>query len=140
MSSAAVDIIHNMPVDTRPPAYQVVDPQFAADRDAQEQKFRAWVQQAPEEQKYAAMLEGFMAPKTYEMLNNAMAENAQLRQVLASRGRLAAPPVASAPGIAPMPPPPPPPPQPTVRDNGFSAAPTGGMAQNFIAQMFPGMT
>ena len=139
MAEAAVGIIRSMPSDVRPPAYQVVDPAFAADRDAQERKFRSWVSQAPEEQKYAAMLEGFMAPKTYEMLEHVMAENAQLRQIVASRGRLAAPPVASAPGYTPPPPPPPPQQPPTVRDNGFSQAPSGDMAQQFLAQILPGM-
>lgn len=138
MAEAALGIIRSMPPESKPPAYQVVDPAFAADRDAQEHKFRAWVQQAPEEQKYAAMLEGFMAPKTYEMLNQVMLENRQLRQVIASRGRLAAPPVAAAPAyVQPVVQPPPRP--PTVQADGYARAPSGSMAESFVRTMFPGM-
>ena len=138
MAEAALGIIRSMPPESKPPAYQVVDPAFAADRDAQEHKFRAWVQQAPEEQKYAAMLEGFMAPKTYEMLNQVMLENRQLRQVLASRGRLAAPPVAAAPAYVPPVVQAPPKP-PTVQADGYAQAPSGSLAESFVRGMFPGM-
>lgn len=138
MATAAVDLIRAMRPQDMPPAYQVVEPTFAADRDAQEQKFRAWVQQAPEEQKYAAMLEGFMAPKTYEMLEHTMRENEELKRALAAHGRLAAPPVSFAPSPAPVPPPPPPPQAPTVRSNGYSQAPDMSSAQAFVQQTFAG--
>lgn len=138
MASAAVNILHSMGPSTMPPAYQVVDPQFASDRDTQERKFRSWVQQAPEEQKYAAMLEGFMAPKTYEMLATTMAENTRLKQILASRGMLAAPPVGASPAYVPPPPPPPPQPPQAAQTTGFSPAPASeGMATEFLRQMFP---
>lgn len=137
MAEAALDIIRRMPASSKPPAYQVVDPAFAADRDAQEHKFRSWVQQAPEEQKYAAMLEGFMAPKTYEMLEHVMRENQQLRQILASRGRLASPPVSPSPGYVP-PPAPPPARQPAAQPGVYAptAAPTGSLASSFVASLF----
>lgn len=138
MAEAALGIIRSMPPELKPPAYQVVDPAFAADRDAQEHKFRSWVQQAPEEQKYAAMLEGFMAPKTYEMLNQVMLENRQLRQVLASRGRLAAPPVTAAPAYVPPVVQAPPRP-PTVQANGYTQAPSGSLAESFVRGILPGM-
>lgn len=138
MATAAVDLIRAMRPQDMPPAYQVVDPQFAADRDAQEQKFRAWVQQAPEEQKYAAMLEGFMAPKTYEMLEHTMRENEELKRALAAHGRLAAPPVSYMPSPAPVAPPPPPPKAPTVSSAGYAQAPDMSSAQAFVQQTFAG--
>ena len=140
MVEGALGVIRGMAPADMPPAYQVTDPVFAADRDAKERQFRAWVQQAPEEQKYAAMLEGFMAPKTYEMLQQTMLENQRLRAALASHGRLAAPPVA---GGAPAPvvlAQSRPQPQPTVATAGYSAAPAATMAQEFIrSNLFPGM-
>jgi len=138
MVEGALNVLRTMPPGSVPPAYQVTDPVFAADRDAKEKQFRAWVQQAPEEQRYAAMLEGFMAPKTYEMLEQTMLENQRLRAALASHGRLSAPPVhggAPAPVVLAQPPPPKP---PTVAENGYSEAPAAPMAQDFVRQMFPG--
>lgn len=119
----ALDIIHTMPVGNgKPPAYQVTDPTFVADRDAKEQQFRAWAQQAPMEQLYAAALEGFMAPKTYEMLDNIMRENAELRQALGSRQRIA-PPVAPMNSAVWGQTPPAPPPRPTIRTAGYEEIP-----------------
>jgi len=136
MVQRATEIVHAMPLSTMPPAYQVTDPVFAADRTAKEQAFRSWVLNAPEEQKYAAMLEGFMAPKTYEMLEQTMRENQQLRSVLMARGRLSAPPVAPAPSVPPAPAPAPAPvPAPTVKDNGFSEAPGVHMAEGFVSEV-----
>ena len=110
LTQKAMDIIHSMPAaNGQIPAYQVIDPVFVADRNAKEQQFKAWVQQAPEEQKYAAMLEGFMAPKTYEMLENMMRENMELKQALNNRGRLSAPPIYPSHSTWAPPPPPPPP-------------------------------
>ena len=138
MVESALGLIRGMAPADMPPAYQVTDPAFATDRDAQEQKFRAWVQQAPEDQKYAAMLEGFMAPKTYEMLAQVTLENQRLRAALAAHGRLAAPPVAGG-----MPAPvvlaqPRPAPAPTVSANGYAPAPDHTMAQQFVAGMLAG--
>lgn len=136
MVQRATEIVHAMPLSTMPPAYQVTDPMFAADRTAKEQAFRSWVLNAPEEQKYAAMLEGFMAPKTYEMLEQTMRENHQLRSVLMARGMLSAPPVVSAPSVPSAPAPAPAPvPAPTVKDNGFSEAPGVHMAEGFVSEI-----
>lgn len=136
MVTAAQEVIRAMPLSEMPPAYQVTDPEFVADRTAQEQKFRAWVQQAPEEQKYAAMLEGFMAPKTYEMLAQTMRENQQLRAALQARSRFASPPVAGGPVVPPVFTPPPPTPAPTVSSAGYSQAPAVNMAQEFLQKVF----
>ena len=141
LTQKAMDIIHSMPAaNGQIPAYQVVDPVFVADRNAKEQQFKAWVQQAPEEQKYAAMLEGFMAPKTYEMLENMMRENMELKQALNSRGRLASPPVHASHSTW-APPPPPPPPRPTVQQNGYeeieAVNPAQAVARSIMAQFMP---
>ena len=141
LTQQAMDIIHSMPAaNGQIPAYQVVDPVFVADRNAKEQQFKAWVQQAPEEQKYAAMLEGFMAPKTYEMLENMMRENMELKQALNNRGRLAAPPIYPSHSTW-APPPPPPPPRPTVQQNGYeeieAVNPAQAVAKSIMAQFMP---
>ena len=141
LTQQAMDIIHSMPAaNGQIPAYQVVDPLFVADRNAKEQQFKAWVQQAPEEQKYAAMLEGFMAPKTYEMLENMMKENMELKQALNNRGRLSAPPIYPSHSTW-APPPPPPPPRPTVQQNGYeeieAVNPAQAVARSIMAQFMP---
>ena len=121
------------------PAYQVTDATFVADRDAKEAEFRDWVVHAPEEQKYAAMLEGFMAPKTYEMLDHYARENAELKQALYSRTRVASPRIAPVSGGYVPPPPPPPPPQraPTQKVDGYSVQEyDGNMAQSFVKGIF----
>ena len=105
LAKAALDLIRSMPDASKIPAYQVVDPQFVADREKHEGEFMKWVQQAPAEQMYAAMLEGFMAPKTYEMLNQYAQENAELKAALYNRGRAAAPVVSAGAGYVPPPPP-----------------------------------
>lgn len=142
----ALDIIHEMPVGNgKPPAYQVDEPTFVADRDAKENQFRAWAQNAPMEQLYAAALEGFMAPKTYEMLDQVMKENQELRQALAGRARVA-PPITPAPATSVwgQPPPPPPPPTPTVKTAGFEEVPEAELSpskafmQQALASMFGG--
>ena len=141
LTQKAMDIIHSMPAaNGQIPAYQVVDPVFVADRNAKEQQFKAWVQQAPEEQKYAAMLEGFMAPKTYEMLENMMRENMELKQALNNRGRLSAPPIYPSHSTW-APPPPPPPPRPTVQQNGYeeieAVNPAQAVAKSIMEQFMP---
>lgn len=121
------------------PAYRVTDQQFAADRDAREQQFKAWVGRASEQDRYMAMLEGFMAPKTYEMLDQVMRENMDLKRQLQARGRISAPPVAPAP-YAPPPPPPPPPQQPAETVDGFARADVSSaqsFAANLLGAMFP---
>ena len=136
LATRAIEMIRSMPVDKgKAPAYQVVDPVFVADRDAKEQQFKAWVQQAPDEQKYAAMLEGFMAPKTYEMLEAVMQENMQLKQALSGRARLSSPPVSAFPGSW-APPPPPPPKAPVVNKDGYSEADPVNPAQDIARQIF----
>jgi hypothetical protein len=122
------------------PAYQVTEPTFVADREAKEAEFRDWVLHAPEEQRYAAMLEGFMAPKTYEMLDHYARENAELKQALYGRTRVASPrivPVSTPPAA------PPPPPQaprvPTQSVDGYSVQEYGGnAAQALVRGIFSG--
>ena len=141
LTQKAIDIIHTMPANNgQIPAYQVLDPAFVADRDSKEHEFRSWVQHAPEEQKYAAMLEGFMAPKTYEMLDTIMKENQELKQALNNRGRLAAPPIAPS-HVNWAPPPAPPPPRPTVKQNGYEEVeavnPAQAIARGIVSQFMP---
>lgn len=115
LAEKAIATAKGLPVDQLAPAFQVTDDQqFIADRDAQEQKFKAWVQSAPEEQKYVAMFEGFMAGKTYEMLQQTWLENQQLKGLLYQRGRLGTPPVYPVRSAPPAPPAAPPvaPPKP----------------------------
>ena len=110
MAEKAIATAKGLPADQLAPAFQVTeDLEFVRDRDAQEQKFKAWVQTAPEDQKYVAMFEGFMAGKTYEMLQHTWLENQQLKGLLYQRGRLGTPPVYP---VRSQPTPPPPPPQP----------------------------
>ena len=136
LTNEAFDIIRTMN-STRGaiPAYQVIDPVFVADREAKEQQFRAWVREAPESQRFAAMLEGFMAPKTYEMLETVMQENMQLKQALSGRARLSSPPVSAFPGSW-APPPPPPPKAPVVNKDGYSEADPVNPAQDIARQIF----
>ena len=144
----AITLVKSLPSDKGlPPAFQVTDPEFVADRETKEQQFRAWVQQAPDDQKMAAMFEGFMAPKTYEMLENTFRENIALKQMLYARTRVDAPPVASLrmpdPALRPpqtAPAPPASQPQlPTVKDNGFAIADTGTAAQAFAQTLIDSM-
>ena len=105
LAKAALDFVRSMPEASKIPAYQVVDPQFVADREKHEGEFMKWVQQAPTEQLYAAALEGFMAPKTYEMLAEYASENARLKAALYNRGRAASPIVDPGQGYVPPAPP-----------------------------------
>lgn len=147
LADNAIGIIKGLPPEKGlPPAFQVTDPAFVADRDAKEQQFRAWVQNAPEDQKMAAMFEGFMAPKTYEMVDNVFKENMQLKQMLYARARVDAPPIASmrmpAPNLMQASPPPapvPPPQAPTIQQNGWSMAEVGNGAQSFAQQLINNM-
>jgi len=119
----AIEMVKSVPMSKgQIPAYQVTDPSFVSDRDKHESDFRAWVQQASPETQYAMMLEGYMAPKTYEMLDHYAKENAQLKQALYGHARAANPRVsAGAPSWAP-PPPEPPKGAPTQKTAGFSVA------------------
>jgi hypothetical protein len=141
LAQSAINVVRRMSATQNAiPAYQVVDPTFVSDREAKEKMFTSWVQQAKDEEKYAAMLEGFMAPKTYEMLENTMRENMELKQALSGRARLVSPPVyATASTWAPPPPPPPPP--PTVRENGYEEAgiinPAQAVAAQIMGQFMP---
>jgi len=140
LADRAIEIVKSMPVDKGAvPAYQVVDPQFAADRDIKERQFKAWVQQAPEEQRYAAMFEGFMAPKTYQMLQQTWLENEQLKNFITTRMRIAVPPMSAVRGAAPVPPPPPAPTTPQVSTDGYSPAESGVTAQGFAAGLIDNM-
>ena len=117
------------------PAYAVTDKDFAAERDAREAAFKEWFVRAPEEQKVSAMLEGFMAVKTYEMLQQTMLENIQLKQQLAARMGAALP--RSTPA-APTPPPPPEPPKPAENPAFAPAAGASdavGFAREFMEEM-----
>ena len=147
LADKAISIIKGLPPEKGlPPAFQVTDPAFVADRDAKERLFRSWVQNAPEEQKMAAMFEGFMAPKTYEMVDDVFRENAQLKQMLYAKARVDSPPIAAlrmpSPALRPPAPPavPPAAPQaPTVQQNGWSFADAGSTAQAFAQQIVDGM-
>lgn len=148
LADDAIRVIKGLPPEKGlPPAFQVTEPGFVADRDAKEQQFRSWVQNAPEDQKMAAMFEGFMAPKTYEMVDNVFRENLQLKQMLYARTRVDAPPIAAMrmpapnlrPGVAVPAQPPQPPQPPTVQQNGWSVADSGTTAQNFAQQLMDSM-
>lgn len=132
MADKAIATAKGLPADKLAPAFQVTDPQFVAGRDEQERLFRNWVQQAPEEQKYVAMFEGFMAPKTYEMLQQTWLENQRLKEMLYQRGRFGTPPVSPA-YAPPAPPPPPPAKEPTTATAGF--APAGDPSASFAATL-----
>lgn len=137
LAEKAIATAKGLPVDQLAPAFQVTDDQqFIADRDAQEQKFKAWVQSAPEEQKYVAMFEGFMAGKTYEMLQQTWLENQQLKGLLYQRGRLGTPPVYPVRSAPPAPPAPPKPVEQTTATVGaVPASQNDGVdyAQRFMA-------
>lgn len=135
----AIETFRSLTPDTGlAPAYRVTDAQFAADRDAREQQFKAWVGRASEQDRYMAMLEGFMAPKTYEMLDQMMRENLELKRRLQTFGRVSAPPVSPAPYSPPPPPPPPKPAQPAETVDGFARADLGAAnyAQDILGRMF----
>lgn len=142
LAEKAIATAKGLPADQLAPAFQVTDDQkFIADRDAQEQKFKAWVQSAPEEQKYVAMFEGFMAGKTYEMLQQTWLENQQLKGLLYQRGRLGTPPVYPTRTAAPQPPAPPPAKEQTVATVGAVAASQNDgveYAQRFMSAMAAG--
>jgi hypothetical protein len=137
LATQAIDNLRAMPMDKRVPAYQVTDPAFVADREKHEREFKAWIQQAPVEQQYTAMLEGFMAPKTYEMLAEYARENAELKQALYNHTR-ANPRVApSHSTFAPPQPPANPAQPPTQRVNGFTVQEAPGVSANsMIKDMF----
>ncbi|MCF0233153.1 MAG: hypothetical protein HUJ63_13085 [Enterococcus sp.] len=121
------------------PAFQVVDPAFVAEREAKENQFRAWFAQAPEDQKCAAMFEGFIAPMTYKMLEHTWRENQQLKRLLYARGRVASPPIAPSPAYVPATPPAPPPATPTVATAGYSDATPQADAASFAQTLISGM-
>jgi hypothetical protein len=94
------------------------------------------------------MFEGFMAPKTYEMVDNVFRENMQLKQMLYARARVDAPPIAAIrtpnPSLVPATPVQPTPTpavpsMPTVQQNGWSVADAGSAAQAFAQQLVDGM-
>ena len=92
MAGKAVQILHSLaPEQGQVPAYAVVDPDFSRAREEKEAQFKQWLSRAPEDQRYAAMLEGFMAPLTYQMLQQTTVENMQLKQALSSRAGLMMP-------------------------------------------------
>jgi len=136
----AIDAYRSLTPETGlAPAYRVTDAQFSAERDAREQQFRQWVGRASEQDRYMAMLEGFMAPKTYEMLDQVMRENIELKRQLQLRGRVSAPPVSPSPYSPPPPPPPPPPPSAQETVDGFARADASGanaFARNMLNEMF----
>jgi hypothetical protein len=137
LAEKAIETVKTTPLDQRVPAYQVTDPSFVADREKHESEFRAWVQEAPPEQQYAAMLEGFMAPKTYEMLAQYAKENAELKQALYSHTRALPRVVPSHSTFAPVAPAPAPAPAPTQRTAGFSVQEAPGISANtMIKDMF----
>lgn len=148
LADSAISLIKGLPPEKGlPPSFQVTDPAFVADRDAKEQQFRAWVQQAPEDQKMAAMFEGFMAPKTYEMVDNVFRENLQLKQMLYARTRVDAPPISAMrmpqpnlqPGVVAPPSQPQPQQAPSIQQNGWSFADVGSSAQSFAQQLMDNM-
>jgi hypothetical protein len=125
-----------MPSEQKVPAYQVTDPTFVADREKHEAEFKAWIQEAPVEQQYAAMLEGFMAPKTYEMLAEYARENAELKQALYNHTRANPRVTPSHSTFAPVPPTPPAQ-QPTQRTAGFTVQEAPGLtASTLVKDMF----
>lgn len=134
LATQAIETLRSMPIEQKVPAYQVTDPTFVADREKHEAEFKAWIQEAPVEQQYAAMLEGFMAPKTYEMLAEYARENAELKQALYNHTR-ANPRVTpshstfSAPTPAPAPTQ-----QPTQRANGFTVQEAPGVSANSLVK------
>lgn len=141
MADSAVTILRGLtPEGGLPPAYAVTDREFAADRDAREAAFKEWLARAPEEQKFAAMLEGYMAPKTYEMLRQTMEENLQLRRALQSRQTFSRPPVLPV-----SPAPAAPPAKPPEPDAPKAFAPAGqpsdaaSFAAEFVQQAVAGM-
>ena len=137
LANQAIETLRSMPISKRVPSYQVTDPVFVADREKHEAEFRSWIQEAPVEQQYAAMLEGFMAPKTYEMLAEYARENAELKQALYSRAR--ANPRISSGASAPVAPvaPAPAPAQPSQRANGFTVQEAPGVTANsWVKDMF----
>lgn len=137
LANDAINLVRSLPESKgMVPAFQVTEPTFAADREQKVDQFKSWVQNAPEDQRMAAMFEGFMAPKTYEMLDQVMRENLQLKEALASRSRLVSPPVNSwTPPAVPTQPPPPPPQAPTVATDGYSMAGGPGGASEFLQQL-----
>lgn len=136
LASQAIETIRSMPAEQRVPAYQVTDPAFVADREKHEAEFKAWIQEAPMEQQYAAMLEGFMAPKTYEMLAEYARENAELKQALYNHTR-AVPRVSPSHSTFTPTTPPAPQTQPTQRANGFTVQEAPGVTANsMIKDMF----
>ena len=141
LAERAVEIVRNLPPDKGAvPAYGVIEPTFVRDRDAKEQQFHEWVVRAPEEQRYAAMFEGFMAPKTYEMCANLWRENQDLKRRLYGARAVSVPPVQPAQPTPPPPPAPPAPPpkEPTVAKDGYSAAPSPNGAADFVAGLLFG--
>lgn len=138
----AIEMVRSLPISKgQIPAYQVTDPAFVADRVSHENEFRAWVQESTPEQQYAMMLEGFMAPKTYEMLNTFAQENAQLKQALYGHTRAANPRVTVGDSTF-RPPMPPAPPQqaPTLKTAGFSVQDDpGSRSQTLVRDIFRGM-
>lgn len=134
---AIADIRALTPDKGQIPAYVVTDKDFASERDAREAAFKEWFVRAPEEQKVSAMLEGFMAIKTYEMLQQTMLENMQLKQALAIRLGAAAPRVSPTP--APEPPAPTPvPPKPSA-PSAFGPATGGADAVGFAEEFLNAM-
>lgn len=134
MADKGIAIIRSLAPDKgQVPAYAVTDPDFAAARDAKEAQFKDWLARAPEEQKFAAMLEGFMAPKTYEMLEQTMRENLALKQALAVRSGLANPKSVSVPYE------PPPPPPPKKEQPNPALVHSVGDAQSFAAEFMRAM-
>ena len=86
MAGKAIQTLQSLaPEQGQVPAYAVVDPDFSRAREEKEAQFKQWLSRAPEDQRYAAMLEGFMAPLTYQMLQQTTVENMQLKQALSSR-------------------------------------------------------
>lgn len=125
------------PENGQVPAYAVTDKDFAAERDAREAAFKEWFLRAPEEQKVSAMLEGFMAVKTYEMLQQTMLENIQLKQQLAARYGAAMPRSMPSPETPPPPQPPKQPEQPPAAAAAATSANTDAVAfaAEFMGEM-----
>lgn len=135
----AIEMVRSLPASKgQIPAYQVTDTEFAADRDRHEQEFRAWVQEASPEMQFATMLEGFMAPKTYEMLDFYARENAALKQRLYGHRRAANPRVAAGEDtFRPPAPPEQPKDEPTLKRDGYSVQPDNGSSStSMVRDMF----